>query len=444
MRIKSVKPILGVIVALLFLYFILPGAVFADSVTDNIGVYIGYFGWNEEEYVEKASYHWSDLDDRFGGALDTKTRVYTYYSGKRTYLAAARGFAIRDLMEHAGVDMNSISRLDFFTKDQTVGAYRSFTKYSLFDMPRYYYPNLAANEASGELYAWNGNNIMDGAICVEPVLALEDYTEWDAVGSEFEKFYDSTMFSPSSRFHLFFGQAEPKEANTSSAAKYVYKILVTFSGAPVLTTEQPDLELKVGTDFQVSVQAEAEDALLNEYVARHLKWSSSDESVAEVDSNGKLKVKKDGVAVITASFGKSTISVPVKVGDGAVQKVSTGAKSAKASVSPGTLEQETKKGKAANSSEKTVYELSSSLMSQKEYAQWVQRVLKNTKTENQHKSSQSQESNTGMGKDAQQLLVALPDQPKVAAVACSILAVFFLTGFGFGILRFRYGLNNEF
>jgi len=374
--------------------------------------------------------------------LDTKTRVYTYYSGKRTYLAAARGFAIRDLMEHAGVDMNSISRLDFFTKDQTVGAYRSFTKYSLFDMPRYYYPNLAANEATGELYAWNGNNILDGATRVEPILALEDFTEWDAVGSEFEKFYDSTMLSPSSRFHLFFGQAEPKEANTSSAAKYVYKILVTFSGSPVLTTDQPNLELKVGTDFQVSVQAEAEDALLNEYVARHLKWSSSDESVAEVDASGKLKVKKDGLAVITASFGKSTISVPVKVGDGVVQRGSAGVKGSETPQLPGKSGQEAEKRKDIDHSEKAVYELSSSLMSQKEYAQWVQRVLKNIKAEDLHKSRQSQESNTGMGKDAQQLLVFLPDQPKVAAVACSILAVFFLTGFGFGIVRFRYGLNN--
>lgn len=30
--------------------------VFADAVTDSISVCIGYFGWSEDEYVEKAKF----------------------------------------------------------------------------------------------------------------------------------------------------------------------------------------------------------------------------------------------------------------------------------------------------------------------------------------------------------------------------------------------------
>ena len=124
-------------------------SVQADAVTDTIGVYIGYFGWSEDQYVEKATYHWTQLDDWYGGALDTHEVVYSYYNGSRTYLALGRGFYIRDLLEYAGVDLNSIASIDFFTKDHSNGAYRSFTKKALFDSPRYYFPYLAANEETG-------------------------------------------------------------------------------------------------------------------------------------------------------------------------------------------------------------------------------------------------------------------------------------------------------
>ena len=179
-------------------------SVQADAVTDTIGVYIGYFGWSEDQYVEKATYHWTQLDDWYGGALDTHEVVYSYYNGSRTYLALGRGFYIRDLLEYAGVDLNSIASIDFFTKDHSNGAYRSFTKKALFDSPRYYFPYLAANEETGALYsADGGDDLGGGAQQVEAMLALEDYTQWDAVGIDFETLADASLYSTGSRFHLF-------------------------------------------------------------------------------------------------------------------------------------------------------------------------------------------------------------------------------------------------
>ncbi len=35
----------------------------ADAVTDTIAIYVGYFGWEEDQYVEKAAYTWRELDD---------------------------------------------------------------------------------------------------------------------------------------------------------------------------------------------------------------------------------------------------------------------------------------------------------------------------------------------------------------------------------------------
>jgi hypothetical protein len=147
------------------------------------------------------------------------------------------------------------------------------------------------------------------------MLALEDYTEWDTVGSEFAQRYDPALLSPNCRFHLFFGQADPSEASTSSAAKYCYKILVTFAGAPVLSTEETDMTLKIGSGRKIELDVDAEDGLLNDYVREHLVWSSSDESVAAVAADGTISVHAAGDAVITASFGDSSVSVHVTVGE---------------------------------------------------------------------------------------------------------------------------------
>ncbi len=293
------------------------GSASADSVTDSISVCIGYFGWKPEEYVQKASYRWNELDDYYGGALDTHEIVYSYYNGSRTYLALGRGFYIRDLLEYAGVDLNSIASVDFFTKDHTNGAYRSFTKRALFDQPRYYFPYLAANEETGELYAYDGgDDLWLGASRVEAMLAVEDYTQWDAVGCEFEAVADSSLFSTNSRFHLFFGQASPEEKGTSSAAKYVYKILVTFSGAPMFSAEETNLDLKVGSERQIQYSVSAEDELLDEYVREHMTWKSSNEQVVQVDGYGNVTVTGEGTAVVTGSYGSSSFQTIIRVGQG--------------------------------------------------------------------------------------------------------------------------------
>lgn len=282
----------GVLLVLLCAALALPAL--ADSVTDSISVCIGYFGWAEDEFVEKAKFTWQELDDWYGGALDTHEEYYSYCNGSgRTYLAFARGFYIRDLLDYAGVDVNSIASIDFFTKDHSVGAYRSFTKYALLDQPRYYFPNLAGDAETGELYAWDGgDDLWVGAYQVEPMLAFEDYTEWDTAGFDFESYADESLFSTGSRFHLFFGQASTEEAATSSAAKYVYKILVTFSGTPVLSSEESNLDLVVGSDHALHVTADAEDDALPALMET-LRTASDRE--AAVEESGLLRRQKDAL-----------------------------------------------------------------------------------------------------------------------------------------------------
>ena len=88
---RIMRKIAAVIAAVLLPSFLTVPAL-ADSVTDTIGIYVGYYGFSEDEYLEKATYHWTELDDAYGGNLDTHTVIYSYYSGSRTYLVAARGF----------------------------------------------------------------------------------------------------------------------------------------------------------------------------------------------------------------------------------------------------------------------------------------------------------------------------------------------------------------
>ncbi|MCD7947572.1 MAG: Ig-like domain-containing protein [Oscillospiraceae bacterium] len=452
---RLVSSLCAVLCLLFFLPLLPTGSVqAAGAVTDTIGVYIGYFGWDEDQYVEKATYTWQELDDQYGGALSTYENVYSYYSGSRTYLVAARGFSIRDLLEYAGVDFGSIANIDFFTKDQTIGAYRTFTKESLFDAPRYYFPNLAADEANGP-YAYNGGDITDGAVRVEPMLALEDYTQWDSVGSEFEKLYDSSMFSPISRFHLFFGQLSPTEANTSSAAKYVYKLLITFSGTPKLSTSETNISLKVGSSFRMTVNVTAEDSLLDQYVKDNLKWSSNNTSVVDVDNYGNLTVKGEGEAVVTASFQGSSVSATVKVngnevsttgGGSATADSGSGQTSGAGENDGGTADANAAETAAATADQTNevqfsennsgVYILSSELMEQDEYAEWVNSILNHDYIENDGDGALVNARKEGMDGDAEQLIV-LSSPKSFARLVFTVLIVFFALGFGYEILSYR-------
>ena len=91
---------------------------------------------------------------------------------------------------------------------------------------------------------------------------------------------------------------------------------MTFSGTPVLSSEESNLDLVVGSDHALHVTADAEDDVLTAYVQEHLQYASSDPAVVSVDQYGRLHVNAEGDAVITASFGESSVSVQVHVGSG--------------------------------------------------------------------------------------------------------------------------------
>jgi len=103
--------------------------------------------------------------------------------------------------------------------------------------------------------------------------------------------------------------------------------------------------------------------------------------------------------------------------------------------------QEINRGASAMKKE-VVYELSSSLMSGKEYAQWVQRVLENAAASDKHVSKQSQTSNIGMSRDAEQLVLLAREKLKLFPVLGGTFVTVFAIGFMFGLVRFKLGISN--
>ncbi len=157
----------------------------AGVATDTLTVKIGYWGMKEDTFVEKGTYHWTELDGSMGGALDSHKVAYSFYrqddeGNYSTVIDSARGFYIMDLLDYANVDTSTISSISFYTKDQTVGYFTSFTYNELFSTERYYFEDLAGHltpeyDDNGK---FKGVKVKSSAwsdkVRVQPMLALED------------------------------------------------------------------------------------------------------------------------------------------------------------------------------------------------------------------------------------------------------------------------------
>ena len=75
------------------------------------------------------------------------------------------------------------------------------------------------------------------------------------------------------------------------------------------------MTLKIGSGRRIELYVDAEDGLLTDFVREHIAWTSSDDSIVSVAGDGTLSVHAAGDAVITASFGNSSVSVNVHVGE---------------------------------------------------------------------------------------------------------------------------------
>ena len=247
------------------------GAEAAGTVTDTLTVRVGYYGMEQDRYVEVATYHWSELYD----ALPLHYEAYSFFRSTddgtyNTVIDSAYGFYLADLLDYAGIYSG------FFT---------SFTYADLFGTQRYYYNDLSAHispvyDENGTLTGYDGDEAWNDCWTVQPMLALEDSWVSYEIGTEHTAPNYSSL-GTGNRFRLLFGQSYPLECRTNQSAKYTHTLFITLQGAPKITEEPPELDGTLGSHsatFQISVGQQA----LRDALAQYLDIASSDSSVLEI------------------------------------------------------------------------------------------------------------------------------------------------------------------
>ncbi|MDO4868792.1 MAG: hypothetical protein Q4A65_00670 [Bacillota bacterium] len=282
------------------------GEAEAETVTDTVTVKVGYWGMKETEYVEKDTFHWTELRDSLG----LYEQAYSFFQGKedgsyKTVVVSAKGFYLEDILALAGVNMSDMKNISFYTNDYGAGVFTSFTPYQLLQEPRYYYDNMASfivNEYNdlGILTGYSIDpEVENNKERVNTMLALE--SNWATYEAGTENTSPSfTNLGTGSRFRLLFGQNAPDEKRTNQSAKYVHTIAVTIDGAPTIKTDglkmgQIKLSDKVGkhtTTFNVA----ADEAMLS-LIMDNIVWESSDKKVLQINSVDMDKSTKYADAV---------------------------------------------------------------------------------------------------------------------------------------------------
>lgn len=276
------------------------GAEYAEKTgvpSDTLTIKVGYFGG---PYYTKKVYTLSEIE-----ALSPVQQAYTFIDRMPSVcINSARGLGLEDLLEDAGIDINSVETFYFYSTDMKDSWYACLTKSYLLDTTRYYYPHLpefwdphAGSPMPGAAY---------GAIPVDTIMAIEDNWQRFAVIPDF------AHMGGDSRFRLVFGQEDVSSCTASRSAMWVHAIEVMLGGTPPagVTLDQETLNLKVGSTFRLQATIEPFEA-----TDKSVTWSSSDTGVATVDDSGLVSVVGSGKTVITVSTVVGNMSASCIVND---------------------------------------------------------------------------------------------------------------------------------
>jgi hypothetical protein len=255
----------------------------AEVASRTLTVKAGYFG---TPYNTMKVFTFSELE-----AMADVYQAYTFIdSMPAVVLDSAQGVKLSDILRSAGIDINSIDTLYFYTTDIGKGWYQSLPKSFLLDTRRYYYPNLPTHWDSDEQLALPGAE--EGAIPVEPIISIRDNWKRFATAPDFSQMVESNGF------RLLFGQTDTDTCTSMRSAKWIREISVMMVGQPPgeVTLNQYTADALVGSTVQLEATVGPSDA-----VNKNVTWSSSNPEVATVDQSGLVLVIAPGTAIITAT-----------------------------------------------------------------------------------------------------------------------------------------------
>ena len=260
--------------------------------SETLTVKVGYFG---TPYNTLKVFTFSELE-----AMANVYQAYTFIdSMPAVVLDSAQGVRLVNILERCGIDINSIDKLYFYTTDVNKGWYQSLSKSYLLDTKRYYYPNLPERWDYDEEEALPGAE--DGAISVEPIIAIRDYWKRFATTPDF------TQMVESNGFRLVFGQTDTHTSTAMRSAKWVREISVMLIGKPPeqVSLNQNTVNTKIGSSVQLEATVGPSDA-----ADKRVTWSSSNPEIATVDDTGRVSIIAPGTAVIsvTTVIGEHTAS----------------------------------------------------------------------------------------------------------------------------------------
>ncbi len=251
--------------------------------SERLTVKAGYFG---TPYNTLKVFTFSELE-----AMANVYQAYTFIdSMPAVVLDSAQGVRLVDILENCDIDINSIDKLYFYTTDVNKGWYQSLSKSFLLDTKRYYYPNLPERWDYDEEEALPGAE--EGAIPVEPIIAVRDYWKRFATTPDF------TQMVENNGFRLVFGQTDTRTSTAMRSAKWIREISVMLIGKPPekVMLNQNTVNAKIGSSVQLEAMVGPSDA-----ADKRVTWSSSNPEIATVDDSGRVSVIAPGTAVITVT-----------------------------------------------------------------------------------------------------------------------------------------------
>lgn len=256
----------------------------ADTLTFSVG----YFGGPYE--IRKVF----TLDELY--AMELKDQAYTYIDNMpAVVLESARGILLTNLLEAAGIDVNSVESFHFYCSDVKNSWYQTIAKNYLIDTLRYYYPKLPTSWDYDEGSALAGAS--DQKVPVDTIIALEDNWKRFAVVPDF----DHTV--KKSRFRLVFGQTDTETKNAYRSARWIHTIEVMLGGKPPEEQNEPTAVVgsKVRHDDTVGLAGEEADAGVQNW--RVYEMSETAAELAEPDRENPLLPWMAAAAVLLFTAG---------------------------------------------------------------------------------------------------------------------------------------------